>query len=653
MWGNMSTKLNFSVSGFTELFNSLNEGILILQKDKGVVFANVPAERMLGYSSREMANKKEFSGDWETIDQNNQVLDEEQLPSVKYFATKEPESDLVLGLRKKGGVIKWFSVNSSGLSIENNKEAVLLTFFDITNQKKSESYSKKLEEELFRVSLAAKQTTNPVILTDVSRKIIWINDAFSILTEYTEEEALGREAISLLVGTGAEQQADKMIRKKINEQQSISFRILNYTKSQKVIWTNMTIDPVYDDDQLHVGFIFVLHEITDKVEYEIALKEAKEKAEEMNRLKSYFLANMSHELRTPMVGILAYAAMLKDDLQDSSLKSYADTIYTSGNRLMQTLNSLLDLSKIEANKFEIIIKRVDLEYIAKEVVTLFKQEATKKELSLDLHIDENCKQVLLDERLMRTVLNNLISNAVKFTKSGGVQVVITSEESTQQYLVLKVIDTGIGIPDESLHLIFEGFRQISEGFNRNFEGVGLGLRITKKFIELLGGVIDVKSTREKGTVFTVKIPDALESNGTSERIEAISEHRPCVLSVEDDETSRNVLALCLRDTCTLDFAIDGFSALQKVNSKQYDAILMDINLGRAMNGVEVTQAIRKIPGYEHIPIVAITAYTMQGDKEEFLASGCSHYLAKPFEKQTIVNLMNSIFRESVNIRKIE
>ena len=251
--------------------------------------------------------------------------------------------------------------------------------------------------------------------------------------------------------------------------------------------------------------------LTERKRANDELRASKEKAEEMNQMKSSFFNNMSHELRTPMVGILSYAEILRHESFDEDVNKFAGIIYNSGRRLMETLNLILDMSRMESEKLKLIITKTDIVQIIKEVIDLFKEISAQRLLYLKDQIDFDSLIMDTDPGLIQKILTNLISNAIKYTDKGGITVGLFIETRDEQSLaVIKICDTGIGIADENLDLIWEEFRQVSEGKGRIYEGTGLGLTITKKFVEKLGGQISVESTLGKGTTFVVKLPMDLQ-----------------------------------------------------------------------------------------------------------------------------------------------
>lgn len=401
--------------------------------------------------------------------------------------------------------------------------------------------------------------------------------------------------------------------------------------------------------------LVTLRDVTERKNTERQLKIAKEQAEELSKIKSNFLANISHELRTPLVGILGFAELLKEKLKEKHTLEMADRILTSAGRLMDTLNLLLDLSRIEAKKVDINLYPNRISELVESQILLFEAVAERKNLFLETKIIDHNLFAIVDEQIFRQIINNLVNNALKYTYSGGVNVLVDSfTENSNTYVRINVRDTGIGIPEESLGLIFQEFRQVSEGFNRHFEGTGLGLTITKNFVEMMDGQIRVKSTVGSGSTFTVLFPllkdyKQLEIQKVSkvddEKIiekDFIPGFRPSLLVVDNDESSRDIIKLFVKDICDTDFADSGEKAFRLINEKKYDIILMDINLGKGMSGVETTKEIRKIESYKSVPIIAITGFAMRGDREEFIQAGCTHYLSKPFSRAKIMKLISEI-----------
>ncbi|MCX6158738.1 MAG: response regulator [Ignavibacteriae bacterium] len=417
----------------------------------------------------------------------------------------------------------------------------------------------------------------------------------------------------------------------------------------------LSMTPLISDFGTVHGAVLVGTDITERIIIEEELRIAKEKAEEVSKIKSNFLANMSHELRTPMVGILGFSELLSNTIADEEQRHFAEIIHKGGTRLMETLNLILDISLIESNKLNLTTQEFNLISLAEEAIKLFEKVALKKGLCLKIDSDKKDFIIKQDIGLVRQILNNLINNAVKFTEKGGATIILRKEiYANKEYAAIKVKDTGIGIPDDKLNLIWEEFRQVSEGLGRSFEGTGLGLSLTKKFTEKLGGQITIEDSElGKGTTFKVLLPVELNNinepqvsdTGTNSSYIDVTipgSEKPNILYVEDDLDAALLVKTNAKNMCNIDIISTGEEAVEVVKNKKYTAVLMDINLGTGMNGINTADEIRKITGYENVPIVAITAFAMVGDKEEFMEKGFTSYLSKPFVRAELLSFIKDI-----------
>lgn len=385
------------------------------------------------------------------------------------------------------------------------------------------------------------------------------------------------------------------------------------------------------------------------IEKELAKKElieAKNTAEEMSKLKSNFLANMSHELRTPLIAILGYTEILSTEIEHQEWNEMISTIMHSGKRLLETLNLILDLSRVEADKVQINYSEINISAEVNDIVTLLSPIAQKKNLYLKAVVEKENILSKLDKRILHSVITNLVNNALKYTHSGGVTIDLSINKSDgKNYAVIKVIDTGIGIAKEDQETIFDEFRQVSEGYNRHFEGAGLGLTIAKKFAEKMGGNISLQSEVGKGSTFTVLFP-AEEETIIAEPIRNIARENNLphsmgkskkVLVVDDDSATRKIVELFLRGEIELESASNSKEAVGMITNNVYSIILLDISLGKGISGMDLLQEIKSLPAYKDVPIIAVTAHAMVGDKEKFLSSGFDDYLSKPFSQKDLVS----------------
>ena len=398
------------------------------------------------------------------------------------------------------------------------------------------------------------------------------------------------------------------------------------------------------------------HDITDRISVERNLRIAKEKAEETNRLKTNFLANMSHEIRTPMVGILGFSQLLLGEEDIDEVKHIANVIFSSGKRLMETLNLILDLSRIESGESKPEYELLD---VAKEVynaLMLFRAVAEKSNILLSFSSYDEAISLYTDKRALLSVVNNLVNNALKYTIEGEVKVSIEKEIiDSDEWIIINIIDTGIGIAEEHVEQIFEEFRQVSEGIGRTYQGTGLGLTLCKKLTAMIGGSIALKSKINEGSTFSVRLPlihePKIDVSGADESVKHIPDNYKninmsvitnSILVVDDDFSSNLLVTKFLKGLYDIEVATNAIESIEKAKTRLFSAILMDINLGRGMNGLEALHEIRKIQNYENVPIIALTAYAMPGDKEEFLSSGCDYYISKPFKRNVLLNLLNKI-----------
>ncbi|MBE0648675.1 MAG: response regulator [Bacteroidales bacterium] len=387
----------------------------------------------------------------------------------------------------------------------------------------------------------------------------------------------------------------------------------------------------------------VARDVTEKKTYEQQLILAKEKAEESDRLKTSILSNISHELRTPLNGILGFSELLQEDLKETEYLPMIENIYLSGRRLMSTLNAIITLSQLQAGKVTMVFKHLDLVSVIETSCKQFEDHLEEKKLTLRREIPEEFV-VYTDLPLFKQLFYQLVDNAIKFTREGGITIrAKTVMKDNIPWQTIEIEDTGVGIEPKFFDMIFQEFRQASEGYDRKFQGSGLGLTISRRICDLMSGKLSVDSIPGKGSTFTIWlpslktekqiVPDTAETDRSHEpaSTENVRE-TPLLLLVEDNMINRNLIELFLKPGYLMEHAYDGKTAVKMATEKKYDAVLMDINLGSGIDGIEATKKIKKIPGYKETPVIAVTGYTMLGDREKLLAEGCTHYIAKPFEK---------------------
>ena len=371
-------------------------------------------------------------------------------------------------------------------------------FSDITELKKAEN-------EIRLLAHAVESVRECVSITDKNNIIIFLNNAFINTYGYAREELIGKNIAILRDGTEMIDKYPEILSETMRE--GWKGEIINKKKDGTQFPVFLSTSVITNETGTPIALIGVATDITEIIRDREELIRAKEKAEEMNKLKSSFLSNMSHELRTPMIGILGFSELLRTEIDNQELKKMADSIHIGGKRLLNTLNLVLDLARIESNKEFITLEQVNLNEQLIEILKTFEIAAQDKNLFLKYEPSDKNIHVLVDKRIFGQVINNLVNNAIKFTIDGGICVKADVEnENGKDFCAIKVIDTGIGISISDLNIIFEEFRQASEGMGRSFEGTGLGLTITKKSVELMNGTISVDSIPGKGTTFIVRFP---------------------------------------------------------------------------------------------------------------------------------------------------
>jgi signal transduction histidine kinase/CheY-like chemotaxis protein len=389
-------------------------------------------------------------------------------------------------------------------------------------------------------------------------------------------------------------------------------------------------------------------EIEERKKIEIELIKARQIAEESNQLKSSFLANMSHEIRTPMNSIIGFIELLQKRNLGQQENEFVDTIKSSTDSLLTIINDILDLSKIEAGMISFEEKPLSIENILSSVKAILAQKAKEKNIELTFVCDNDVPKFLLgDSTRIAQIIMNLTSNAIKFTNEGSVQVhVKVLKFEAEQYNVLFTFkDTGIGIPESMMESIFDRFRQAEEHTERRYGGTGLGLCIVKQLVELQGGTIFVESTVNEGSLFAVTIPFRKDDRKTINlplRIEENFQQKDLrnlkILLVEDNMVNvKFVLTLFSLNNLNADVVYNGKEAVEKVRNNSYDIILMDIEMPE-MNGYAATSIIRR-DLKSNIPILAISAHAMAGERDKCMLVGMNDYLSKPINSKALFEKM--------------
>ncbi len=522
--------------------------------------------------------------------------------------------------------------------------------------RKTKNQSKKNMIE--KIDVLQKKYDDIQNLLRVSNKIIWECDIEFNFTSFFEnqveipgyknDELIGKNIFDILFP-----ESKDIILKEIKQNNFFSnLEIMFLPKDKKVNYMLISGTLLFDAAGKPQSYFGIMENITKRENNYIKLQSQKIKAENDSKSKSLFLAKMSHEIRTPMNGIIGTVSLLKDTDLSNSQRDFLDIISVSGNNLMSIINDILDISKIEAGKIELENESFDLSNMLSEIVKILGYKAVEKRLVFRKMIDKDVPKIVKGDIIrLKQVIINLTNNAIKFTKQGNVtiEVEILQQKNNRVKLKFKVVDTGIGISEEGKKKLFQEFSQTDASISRKYGGSGLGLLISKKFIELMGGDIFVESEEGKGSVFWFVIEMEIGEEKLIEqpkRKKVITEKpkkKMLILVVEDNIINQKVtMANLNKFGHDIEIAENGKMAVEMFESGKYDLILMDIQMP-VMDGYEATKNIRKIEKNNNISnkikIVAITANAMKEDRSKCLNAGMDDYITKPIKQAELKRIL--------------
>ncbi|MFY9151276.1 MAG: PAS domain S-box protein [Prolixibacteraceae bacterium] len=637
-------KLRFQEEQYRSLVEGMNEGIMLTDNADKILFINQQTIEITGYTSAELIGKDcaetLYEGEFK-----DKVL-EKNLLRLQGIKDKYE-----IKLKRKDNRQIWIRISGSPVYDNNNNVIGTIGVFENINDQKI------AEDELRKLKRAVDQSPDSIIITDIDGVIEYANPATSVLTGYSNDELLGRKTNMFNSGLNQEEEYFELW-ETIKSGKIWTGELQNRRKNGVEYWESVSISPIYDFSGQITHFLAIMEDISERKRITQELIISKERAEESDRLKSAFLANISHEIRTPMNGILGFAELLKiPDLTSEMQERYIHVIEQSGNRMLNIINDIVDISKIEAGQMNIHLQETNVNQLLQDLHIFFTPEARTKGLSMSLvsDVSEEESVILTDRTKLTQILTNLIKNAIKFTNSGSIEFgcspfrsnitgeVInekTGTENTFDTFRFYVRDTGTGITPDQAELIFERFRQGSFSLSRDYEGAGLGLPISKAFVEMLGGKIWVESEFGKGSVFFFEIPKKTITSIESESSEILSEenlsHSVNLLIVEDDETSLIFLRTIMElENINLYEANNGVTAIEMVKKHpEIELVLMDMKLP-VLDGFEATHRIKKIR--PELPVIAQTAYAFLEDQQKAIEAGCIDFISKPVKRKVLID----------------
>ena len=551
--------------------------------------------------------------------------------------------------RKDGRVIDVL-LSSAPLAEDSLVQGVTFTALDITGRKRSEfalAEAKREFESIFDNSLVG------IMLLRAGRTVHRGNRRLADILGYdSPDEMAGMSMRQLHLSQERFEDYDRRFYATLAREDQIQIEYRLKRKDGSPVWCSLS-GKALDPPDLDQGVIWILDELESRKALENDLMQAIELSEAANRAKSEFLANMSHEIRTPLNGVLGMLQVMQTTDLDQEQLEYVDMAITSSQRLTRLLSDILDLTKIEADKLEISEEVFSLPQVMQSIKDIFSHAARENENELGIACDEALSDSLIgDSTRLTQILFNLVGNALKYTKKGRVDVSVLHLPPAGKGLariLFSVADTGPGIADDKIDKVFEAFTQAnstSSPYIRQFEGAGLGLPLVKRLVGLMGGNISIASQVNKGTTVYVslpfRIPEGLQSGSSDHPIELTSKNRSefKVLAVDDDEATRlHVQRILERQGYRVHVAKDGEHALAQLAQSRFDCVLMDVQMP-VLDGVEATRLIRASKAtFRRVPIIALTAYAMSGDREKFIAAGMDDYIAKPVSQDELLKTL--------------
>jgi PAS domain S-box-containing protein len=648
------------------IFNSANFSSIATDAKGVIQIFNVGAERMLGYTAADVMNKitpADISDPQEVIARAKALTIELGTPITPGFealvfkASRGIEDIYELTYIRKDG--SRFPAVVSVTALRDAQDSIigyLLIGTDNTARKQVEAEQQKLAQRLrdqqFYTRSLIESNIDAIITTDPFGIITDVNKQMEALTGCTRDELIGAPFKSYFTDPERAEAAIKLVLRETNvTDYELTARALDGKKT--VVSYNATT--FYDRGRTLQGVFAAARDVTERKRVEAELQQAKSAAESASQTKSEFLASMSHEIRTPMNAIMGIADLLAKTPLSAEQDKYVQIFRRAGDNLLNLINDILDLSKVEASQLELERTGFSLNDLLEKVTEMVAVRAHEKGLALVCEIAPNVPTYLVgDPTRVRQVLLNLVGNAIKFTESGEVslRVMPDGDSSVPTALRFTISDTGIGIPGEKLGPVFERFSQADSSTTRRFGGSGLGLTISKRLVELMGGRIWVESTVEKGSVFSFAVPFEIWDGATGRAAVPVGTgpepQLPAlrILLAEDSPDNCAITMAYLEDTpYRVEIAETGAIAFEMFAAGHYDLVLMDRQMP-VMDGLTATRTIRaweKANDRPPTPIIALTASALKGDREKCLAAGCTAFLTKPIKQEVLLQAIKERF----------
>ena len=638
--------LENSEARFSSVAHTAVDAIITISTDGLITFFNDAAVRLFGYTVEETIGQPVTALMPEAFRQaHSEAL---QRYAATGQATSLGQAIERTGRRKDGTE---FPLELS-VSSWRTPEGLYFTGIirDITERKQAEA---ALRQTSARLQATLETAMDGFWRVDMQGRLREVNEAYCRMSGYSAQELLAMSVPDMEAKEAKEEVAAHI--RYFTTHGHDRFESLHRRKDGTLF--DVEVSVTFQDTE-GGGLVAFLRDITERKQAEAALLSAKDAAEAANRSKSEFLANMSHELRTPMNGVLGMLQLLMLEELRPSQQKYANNAFESANRLLSLLNDILDFSRIEAGVLTFKQEPYRPGDILEATVGVFAHICSRKGLELNIQPDPGLPANLMgDEARIRQIVFNLVGNAVKFTRHGAITVEAWHRSlpgDSPDRLFLSVSDTGVGIPEAKLGTVFDRFSQADASYTRQFEGAGLGLAIVRRIVDSLGGSLCIESEAGAGTCVILALPAPVaKAEALAAQAEAshatLEQSRPLRILLAEDELIGQMGARIMLERMghSVVAVNDGRAAVEAALEHEFDCVLMDIQMPE-MDGLEATRILRStlLPGGEgHMPIIAMTAYALSGDREKFLAAGMDEYIAKPFQQDDLRALLQMVARK--------